>query len=73
MRVLLHEPEWLFLDKATSALDEAMEQRVYELLAQRLPHATVITAAHRPAVVGYHARRWTIAPQDGGPGRLQAA
>jgi putative ATP-binding cassette transporter len=73
VRVLLHEPEWLFLDKATSALDEAMERRVYELLAQRLPRATVITAAHRPAVVGYHARRWTIAPQDGGPGRLLAA
>jgi putative ATP-binding cassette transporter len=73
VRVFLHEPEWLFLDKATSALDEATERRIYELLAQRLPRATVITAAHRPAVVGYHARRWTIAPQAGGVGRLQAA
>jgi putative ATP-binding cassette transporter len=73
VRVLLHEPEWLFLDKATSALDEAMERRVYELLAERLPRTTVITAAHRPAVVAYHARRWSIAPQDGGPGRLLAA
>jgi putative ATP-binding cassette transporter len=72
-RVLLHEPEWLFLDKATSALDEATEQRVYELLAERLPRTAVITAAHRPAVVAYHARRWTIAPEDGGPGRLLAA
>jgi putative ATP-binding cassette transporter len=72
-RVFLHRPEWLFLDKATSALDEATERRVYELLAERLPRTTLITAAHRPAVVDYHTRRWTIAPQDGGPGRLQAA
>ena len=72
-RVLLHEPRWLFLDKATSALDEATERRVYELLAERLPRAAVITAAHRPAVVAYHSRRWTIAPQAGGPGTLQAA
>jgi putative ATP-binding cassette transporter len=73
VRVLLHEPEWLFLDKATSALDEATERRIYELLGQRLPHATVITAAHRPAVVSYHTRRWTITPEEGGPGRLQPA
>ena len=73
IRVLLHEPEWLFLDKATSALDEATERRVYELLAERLPNTTVITAAHRPAVVGYHARRWTIAPRESGPARLEAA
>lgn len=72
-RVLLHEPEWLFLDKATSALDEPTEQRVYELLAERLPLTTVITAANRPAVVGYHARRWTIAPSESGPATLEAA
>ncbi len=73
VRVLLHEPEWLFLDKATSALDEATEKRVYELLSERLPNTTVITAAHRPAVVGYHARRWTIAPSESGPASLEAA
>jgi putative ATP-binding cassette transporter len=73
VRVLLHEPEWLFLDKATSALDEATERRVYELLAERLPDTAVVTATHRPAVVGYHARRWTIAGEEGGPGRLLAA
>jgi putative ATP-binding cassette transporter len=72
-RVLLHEPEWVFLDKATSALDEAMEKRVYELLAERLPRTTLISVAHRPAVEAYHARRWTLAPRDHGPASLQAA
>jgi putative ATP-binding cassette transporter len=73
VRVLLHEPEWLFLDKATSALDEETERRVYELLAERLPRATVITAAHRPSVERYHTRRWAITSHEHGPGRLQAA
>ena len=32
-RVLLHEPDWLFLDKVTSSLDEETERRVHDLLA----------------------------------------
>ena len=72
-RVLLNEPEWVFLDKATSALDEDVEKRVYQILAQRLPKATLISVAHRPEVADYHARRWTLAPHDHGPATLQAA
>jgi putative ATP-binding cassette transporter len=64
-RVLLQAPDWLFLDKATSALDEATEQRAYELLMARLPKATIVTVAHRPTVVDYHTRRWTLTPADG--------
>jgi putative ATP-binding cassette transporter len=70
-RALLNEPEWLFLDKATSALDEQMEKRVYGLLAERLPHATLISVAQRPVIVAHHTRCWTIAPQDHGPSSLQ--
>jgi len=72
-RVLLYEPEWLFLDKATSELDEAMEKRVYELIAERLPRTTVISVAHRPAVEAYHPKRWTLARRDHGPAVLEAA
>ena len=72
-RVLLHEPDWVFLDKATSALDEEMEKRVYELLAERLPRATVISVAHRPEVAAYHDRRWNLAFRDDGRVELRAA
>jgi putative ATP-binding cassette transporter len=65
VRVLLHEPDWIFLDKATSALDEAMERRAYELLAERLPDATIVSVAHRPTVTRYHPRHWTLAPHGG--------
>jgi putative ATP-binding cassette transporter len=61
-RALLYQPNWLFLDEATSALDEMAEQRMYRLLAERLPGATVISIAHRPAAVALHERKLTIDP-----------
>jgi len=70
-RVLLDEPEWVFLDKATSELDDATERRVYELLSERLPHSSVISVAHRPAVEAYHAKRWMLVPHDHRPAVLQ--
>jgi putative ATP-binding cassette transporter len=72
-RVLLNEPAWVFLDKATSELDEAMEKRVYELLAERLPKTTLVTVVHRAAVESYHERRWRLAPHAGAPATLEAA
>jgi putative ATP-binding cassette transporter len=65
VRVLLHEPDWIFLDKSTSALDEQLEDRAYSLLAERLPRATLVSIADRPAVAAHHNRRWTLAPGDG--------
>ncbi len=69
-RVFLNKPEWVFLDRATSALDDATEKRVYALLAEHLPRSTLISVAYRPEVAGYHVRRWSLAPREGGPAVL---
>ena len=61
-RALLYRPNWLFLDEASSALDEPTERRMYELLAERLPGATVISVAHRPTVEALHKRQLVIDP-----------
>ena len=61
-RALLYRPNWLFLDEASSALDEPTEQRMYELLAERLAGATVISVAHRPSVAALHGRQVLIDP-----------
>jgi putative ATP-binding cassette transporter len=63
-RALISKPDWLYLDEATSALDTENEQRMYRLLAERLPAATVLSIAHRPDVGKYHARRLTIDPEN---------
>jgi putative ATP-binding cassette transporter len=63
-RALLFRPNWLFLDEATAALDEPAERHMYELIRQRLPEATVISIAHRPAVVAFHERQLTVDPES---------
>ncbi len=61
-RALLYRPTWLFLDEASSALDEPTERRMYELLAERLPGAAIISVAHRPSVAAMHDRQLVIDP-----------
>jgi putative ATP-binding cassette transporter len=63
VRALLLKPDWLYLDEATSALDGDNETRMYQLLAERLPHATILSIAHRPEVAKYHHRRLAIDPK----------
>ena len=51
-RVLLYQPRYAILDEATSALDSANEAALYgQLLAAGI---TLISIAHRAAVVRYH-------------------
>ena len=33
-RALLQQPDWLFLDEATSSLDEEAEQKLYRILQE---------------------------------------
>ena len=42
-RALLVKPDWLFLDEATTAMDEAMEGKVYHVLAEKLPQTTIVS------------------------------
>ena len=72
-RVLLHEPEWILLDEATSNLDEATEAKAYEILTRRLPRAALLAVAERPGVLPYLPRRWNLAVDDRGRVALEAA
>jgi hypothetical protein len=40
-RALVQKPDWLFLDEASSALDEATEARLYRLVRERLAGTTI--------------------------------
>jgi vitamin B12/bleomycin/antimicrobial peptide transport system ATP-binding/permease protein len=61
-RALLYRPDWLFLDEATSVLDEAAERRMYELLIRRLPDTTIISNVHKSGVLSLHGRQIEIDP-----------
>jgi putative ATP-binding cassette transporter len=62
-RVLLYRPDWLFMDEATSSLDEQTEQALYALMRERLPHMTLVSVAHRTGVARFHHHRLTIQPE----------
>jgi putative ATP-binding cassette transporter len=56
-RALLYAPDYLLLDEATAALDEAAEAVLYRLLQERLPAATIISIGHRSTLGAFHRRR----------------
>lgn len=63
-RALLHRPDWLFLDEASSALDEATEARLYRLIRDRLPGATLFSIGHRSTLIAFHDRRIDLAAPE---------
>ena len=60
-RALLQQPAWLFLDEATSSLDENAEQQLYRLLKEKLPRTTIrsltISASSTPPNLGFSEHR----------------
>ena len=54
IRTVLAEPDVVFLDEATSAIDEESEAACYEMLKAHLPKATIISIGHRSTVKKYH-------------------
>src|SRR3989442_1462461 len=49
-RALVQKPDWLFLDEATSAVDEATEARLYRLVRERLAGSTVVNVGYSGAL-----------------------
>ena len=54
LRAILQEPDVLFLDESTSALDQEGEQKCYESILKYLPDATIISVGHRATIERYH-------------------
>jgi len=61
-RALVQKPDWLFLDEATSAVDESAESRLYALIRERLPETTVFSIGHRATLRPFHTRQLMVQP-----------
>ncbi len=54
VRILIHKPQWVFLDESTSSLDIKSENQLYLLLKKNLPNCSVVSVGHRPSLDQYH-------------------
>ncbi|CAF3255994.1 unnamed protein product [Rotaria sp. Silwood2] len=55
IRILYLKPKWLFLDEATSSLDEQAETYFYSILIQQLiNYSTIISVGHRNNLRQFH-------------------
>ncbi len=72
-RALVQKPDWLFLDEATSAVDEATEQRLYALVKERLAETAVVSIGHRPTLGAFHNRHLMLRPNADRAASLEEA
>jgi putative ATP-binding cassette transporter len=69
-RVLLAQPQMVFMDEASSAMDESLEHAMYTLVRQRLPQVIMISVGHRSSLLAFHSDelqllgegKWLAAP-----------
>ena len=53
-RALVNRPQVLFLDEASSAMDEGLEHAMYQLLRDSLPDSVLISVGHRSTLLEFH-------------------
>ena len=69
-RALVQKPDWLFLDEATSAVDEAAETRLYQLVRDRLRGTAVLSVGHRSTLRAFHGRQLVVKPNGSAPSSI---
>ncbi len=69
-RLLLQKPGLVFLDEATSAVDETMEAQLYRTLRQLLPDVAIISIGHRSSLGPLHDCTLMLELDDEGSYRL---
>lgn len=65
-RLLIHRPKWVFLDEATSAMDDENQHLVMSLFLDDLKDTTVLSIGHRPNLVEYHTRTLQLSMTSAG-------
>jgi vitamin B12/bleomycin/antimicrobial peptide transport system ATP-binding/permease protein len=53
-RVLINAPNIVYLDEATSAIDEDTEAELYAMIKQELPDTLLVSVGHRSTIAQWH-------------------
>ncbi|UST80623.1 ABC transporter ATP-binding protein/permease [Pseudomonas siliginis] len=59
-RALLYAPQWLYMDEATSAMDEEDEATLYQVLIDEIPGLSIVSVGHRSSLKRFHPRHVRI-------------
>lgn len=54
VRILVNKPDIIYMDESTSALDESMEQHLYNMLINALPNSAIVSVGHRSTLSKWH-------------------
>ncbi|HET8597186.1 MAG TPA: ABC transporter ATP-binding protein/permease [Castellaniella sp.] len=65
-RLLIARPDAAFLDEATSAMDEGLEDAMYRLLREQLPGTRLVSVGHRSTLRRHHGAELVLQGEDGG-------
>ncbi|KAF3997409.1 ABC transporter ATP-binding protein/permease [Glaciimonas immobilis] len=79
-RVLLSRPQVVFLDEASSAMDEGLEHAMYQLIRDTLPQVIMVSVGHRSSLAVFHAQelmlfgagKWRLGAMEGWIGATEA-
>ena len=72
-RLLLHRPNWIFIQEATDGLHADGENEMMQLVREEFPTATVITVGYHSALEAYHERKLTLEPSKDGQVEVRAS
>ena len=59
-RAFLQQPQWLFIQEASDALDKSDELSLYETLHRELPNAALLTVSFHSRLEGLHTRKLVL-------------
>lgn len=62
-RALLSEAQVVFLDEASSAMDEGLEYAMYQLLRESLPQSILVSVGHRSSLLAFHTQELVLTGQ----------
>jgi len=60
VRLLLNQPQWIFLQAAFDSLDSQEEERMLRLICEQLPDATLLAISHLPNGASFFSRRLAL-------------
>ena len=55
-RLLLHNPDWIFIEEATDSLSPEAETQIFKMLISELPQATLLTIGYHTCLTAFHNR-----------------